>query len=119
MTFVFAAAAVVTVGIVTARVAGGQQPGRAKRDEARRQHAQDFHLRARQPAGLLVPMYVYPGNVTKNPAYQRLIDLKRRYETVPIWVIVNPASGPGAKVDPNYTLTVDRLVGAGCVVLGY
>lgn len=64
-------------------------------------------------------MYVYPANGHKNPAYERLIDLKRRYETVPMWIVVNPASGPGKEVDPNYTTAIDRLCGAGCVVLGY
>lgn len=85
----------------------------------RRQRAQDFHARAQQRTGLLIPLYVYPADVRTNPTYERLIDLKRRYETVPIWVIVNPASGPGMKTDPNYTVAIDRLLGAGCVVLGY
>jgi hypothetical protein len=47
------------------------------------------------------------------------MDTKRRYETVPMWVIVNPQSGPGEQVDGNYTKAIDRLRGAGCVVLGY
>jgi hypothetical protein len=64
-------------------------------------------------------MYSYPANVHKNAAYNRLMDVKRRYETVPIWVIINPASGPGERVDANYTKAIDRLLGAGCVVLGY
>jgi hypothetical protein len=64
-------------------------------------------------------MYVYPANIRRNPAYNRLMDLKRKYEKVPIWVIVNPGSGPGAQVDANYTEAIDRLRGAGCVVLGY
>jgi spherulation-specific family 4 protein len=85
----------------------------------RRQKAKEFHLRAQERTGLLVPMYVYPADIHKNHAYNRLIDLKRRYETVPVWVIVNPASGPGEQVDDNYTKTIDRLLGAGCVVLGY
>jgi hypothetical protein len=34
-------------------------------------------------------------------------------------VILNPASGPGSEVDANYTKAIDRLRGAGCVVLGY
>lgn len=86
---------------------------------ARREKAQTFHLRAQERTGVLVPMYVYPANARTNAVYSRLVDLKRRYETVPMWVIVNPASGPGAKVDPNYTTAIDRLRGAGCVVLGY
>lgn len=85
----------------------------------RRERAQEFHLRAQERTGLLIPMYVYPGDVRENAAYNHLLELKRRYETVPMWVIVNPASGPGKKVDPNYTRCIDQLLGAGCVVLGY
>jgi Spherulation-specific family 4 len=85
----------------------------------RRQQTRQFHLRAQERTGVLVPMYVYPENIHKNPAYNRLMDVKRQYETVPIWVIVNPASGPGERADGNYTKAIDRLRGAGCVVLGY
>ena len=85
----------------------------------RRQEAKEFHLRAQERTGVLVPMYVYPADIHKNAAYNRLIDLKRQHETVPMWVIVNPASGPGKQVDANYTKAIDRLRGAGCVVLGY
>src|SRR5262245_17651412 len=85
----------------------------------RRQQAREFHLRAQERTGVLVPLYVYPKDVHQNSAYTRLIDLKRRYETVPVWVIVNPASGPGERVDDNYTQAINRLRGAGCVVLGY
>lgn len=85
----------------------------------RRQRAQDFHLRAQERTGVLVPMYVYPADVHTNAVYNRLIDLKRRYETVPTWVVLNPASGPGKAADANYSKAIDRLQGAGCVVLGY
>jgi hypothetical protein len=85
----------------------------------RQQQAQAFHLRAQERTGLLVPIYIYPADIHKNAAYNRLMDLKRRYETVPMWVIVNPASGPGKQVDANYTRAIDRLRGAGCMVLGY
>lgn len=85
----------------------------------RRQRAEQFHRRAQERTGILVPLYVYPGDVDANAAYGRLIELKRRYETIPVWVIVNQASGPGESADPNYVNAVDRLVGAGCVVLGY
>src|SRR5437868_3015881 len=69
---------------------------------ARRERAMQFHLRAQERTGLLVPLYVYPADIHTNRVYNRLIDLKRRYETVPFWVIVNPASGPGKQVDANY-----------------
>jgi hypothetical protein len=85
----------------------------------KRKRAQEFHLRAQERTGILVPLYLYPADIHKNPTYNRLMDLKRRYETVPIWVILNPASGPGKEVDGNYTKAIDRLNGAGCVVLGY
>ncbi len=82
-------------------------------------NARAFHELTQQRCGVLVPMYVYPANIHTNEAYNRLIEIKREYETVPIWVIVNPASGPGEQVDQNYVKAIDRLIGAGCVVLGY
>jgi hypothetical protein len=85
----------------------------------RRERALQFHVRAQQRTGVLVPLYVYPANVHTNATWNRLMDVKRRFETVPFWVIVNPASGPGKDVDANYTKGIDRLQGAGCVVLGY
>jgi hypothetical protein len=85
----------------------------------RRQKAQEFHLRAQEKTGVLVPMYVYPGSIERNPHWNRLFEIKRRFETVPMWVIVNPASGPGKKVDANYTRAIKRLRGAGSIVLGY
>ncbi|MFO0803238.1 MAG: spherulation-specific family 4 protein [Gemmataceae bacterium] len=85
----------------------------------RRRAAQEFHARAQERSGLLVPMYVYPANIHTNPEFNRLIELKRTHETLPMWVIVNPASGPGEQVDANYTKAIDRLRGAGCVVIGY
>jgi hypothetical protein len=95
----------------------------ARADESpaarRRQQAHEFHLRAQERTGVLVPLYVYPADVHTNRVYNRLIEVKRRHETVPIWVILNPASGPGEEVDANYTKAIDRLAGAGCVVLGY
>ena len=69
----------------------------------RRQHSKEFHLRAQERTGLLIPMYVYPENIHTNSTYNRLMDLKRRHKTVPMWVILNPASGPGEKTDANYT----------------
>jgi hypothetical protein len=96
--------------------------GSAGDDDAaarRRQLSQEFHHRSQERTGLLVPLYIYPSDIHKNPSFNRLIDVKRRHETVPIWVILNPASGPGEQVDGNYAKAVDRLRGAGCLVLGY
>jgi len=101
------------VCLVAVASAWGDEPSQ------RREKAMQFHLAAQQRTGILVPMYVYPENVHTNLHFNRLIEIKRRFETVPIWVIVNPASGPGIAVDANYTKAIDRLQGAGCVVLGY
>jgi hypothetical protein len=86
---------------------------------ARLWRAQEFHLRALERTGVLVPLNVYLGDVQENPAYTGLIALKWRFETVPCWLVVNPASVPGKTADPNYTRAIDRLCGAGCVVLRY
>jgi hypothetical protein len=101
--------------LAAASAAPADDPAAARR----RQEAREFHRRAQERTGVLVPLYVYPSDIHKNPVYNRLMDIKRRYETVPLWVIVNPASGPGAEVDANYSRSIDRLRGAGCVVLGY
>lgn len=97
-------------------------PRLATADDAaamRRLRAMTFHLRAAEGSGVLIPMYVYPASIHTNPVYNRVMEIKRRFETVPIWVVLNPASGPGQTVDANYTKAIDRLQGAGCVVLGY
>ena len=105
--------------LICALIVSDRLPAEHPPADQRRERLQEFHWRAQQRPGLLIPMYVYPGDVRRNAAYNRLLELKRRYETVPMWVIVNPASGPGTRVDPNYTRAIDRLLGAGCVVLGY
>jgi len=87
--------------------------------QSRSEQTQHFHRMAQQPTGLLIPLYIYPADIHKNAEYNRVMDLKRRYRSVPFWVIVNPDSGPGTAVDANYTKAIDRLIGAGCVVLGY
>jgi Spherulation-specific family 4 len=102
------------LGVVTASVDADELPA-----AERRRQAQEFHVRAQERTGVLVPMYLYPENIHKNAAFNRLMDLKRQFETVPMWVILNPASGPGKEVDGNYTKAIDRLAGAGCVTLGY
>ncbi len=110
----------VAISLVILALSSAQPPAKDEAKAARRRlSAQEFHVRALERTGVLTPLYVYPDNVHKNPAYNRLIELKRRYETVPMWVIINPASAPGKQADANYARAIDRLRGAGCVVLGY
>ncbi len=81
---------------------------------------QRFFAQSRQPTGLLIPLYHYPANVHTNEVFNRLIDLKKSFPTVPVCAIVNPANGPGTgDLDQNYVKAIDRLRGAGVVTLGY
>lgn len=72
-----------------------------------------------QPTGILIPLYLYPADIHTNAAWNRLIELKLEFPTVPVCVIVNPASGPGDDRDANYVKAVDRLYGAGIILVGY
>ncbi len=65
--------------------------------------------------GLIVPAYFYPGGV--GLGYWN--DLNAAAADVPILAIMNPGSGPGNSVDPNYTAVVDNLRAAGGTVIGY
>lgn len=88
-------------------------------ESGRRSANQQFFLQSGMSPGLLVPLYVYPADVVRNRQWNTLIALKRKYPRVPVCAIVNPASGPGETVDPNYTLGIRRLRSAGIVTLGY
>jgi hypothetical protein len=60
------------------------------------------------PVQLLVPAYFYPaGEGAKE--WDKLIAAAER---VPIVAIVNPASGPGKRVDPNYTAVLEKAAKA-------
>jgi hypothetical protein len=78
-----------------------------------------FALQSSMSPGLLVPLYNYPGDVTRNEHWNRLIALKRSRPRVPVCAIVNPASGPGQRVDANYTVAIRRLRSAGIITIGY
>lgn len=68
-----------------------------------------------EPMELLVPAYFYPaGDGAK--AWARMTESAKR---VKINVILNPDSGPGAKVDPTYVRVVDTFRAAGGTVFAY
>ena len=58
---------------------------------------------------VLVPLYVYPDLSSPTSQWQQLAQLGIAYPKTEIFVIVNPASGPGAKADPNYTTGISVL----------
>ena len=65
-------------------------------------------------SGVIIPLYSYPGS-----SWNAIIQQKVAYPSVPITVIVNPSSGPGASKDPNYVTWINNLKSAGVNVLGY
>lgn len=64
---------------------------------------------------LFVPAYFYPAGEGRKD-WQRLIAAAKR---VPIVAIANPASGPGKRIDPNYTEVIEQAIRAGATVIGY
>ena len=65
--------------------------------------------------GTIFPFYIYP----TPDAIQPLIDAANAYPNVPIWVVLDPANGPGTSIDPTYTNAVTQLRNAGINLLGY
>jgi hypothetical protein len=64
---------------------------------------------------LLVPAYFYPSGEGLK-AWQQLIDSASR---TPIVAVVNPDSGPGKRVDENYTRLFQLAKGSKLTLLGY
>lgn len=69
----------------------------------------------RRGVRILVPAYFYPAGEGLRH-WDRLIAAAAR---VPVVAIVNPASGPGTKADPNYERTIERARKAGVTLIGY
>jgi hypothetical protein len=66
--------------------------------------------------GTIFPFYIYPSS---QAVIQPLIDAANQYPNVPIWVILNPATGPGTRIDQNYVNAVTQLRAVGINILGY
>lgn len=64
--------------------------------------------------GIILPLYIYPG-----ASWHLVIQAKRSHPSVPILAIINPGSGPGAFLDPNYVTGIKQLQSYGVTVLGY
>jgi hypothetical protein len=80
----------------------------------------DRAARAEDPAQaprlrVLVPAYFYPSG-RGLAEWDKMIETPGRSAIV---VIVNPASGPGQRIDPNYVTVVDRARKAGLTLIGY
>ena len=64
---------------------------------------------------LWVPAYFYPNG----PGLREWNRLIASAKSVPIVAIVNPASGPGGRVDTNFAAIIPRARKAGVTLLGY
>jgi len=62
----------------------------------------------------MIPLYTYPGSTWTN-----VIAVENANPGVPIVAIINPNSGPGGSMDPNYVSGILSLQAAGVVVIGY
>jgi hypothetical protein len=69
--------------------------------------------------GIIIPLYLYPTDIYTNTVFNDLIALIKLYHDVPVYVVFNPANGPGLVTDGNYTAAIQRLQGAGAITMGY
>ena len=70
---------------------------------------------AEKDVKLLVPAYFYPADA----GLKHWDALLKSSADVPIIVIVNPASGPGSKVDANYANVMKRMKNTKAIPIGY
>ena len=73
----------------------------------------------RDKTGLLIPLYVYPTDGGNIPEYLDLISLKNSYQTVPLYVIINPGIIPASTLDLNYETAIKRLKSCNTKIIGY
>ncbi len=72
-------------------------------------------MAATPPTGALVPLYTVPSD----KSWAAIAAAKMAHPKVPVYAIVDPASGPGAAVDAGYAAGIGKLQLAGITVLGY
>ena len=68
---------------------------------------------------VLLPFYVYPDLSSPTSLWQQLAQLSVAYSGIEVCAVVNPASGPGTAVDPDYTAGLQALRTAGVRLYGY
>jgi hypothetical protein len=70
--------------------------------------------RSSAACGVLIPLYIYPGT-----SWDLLAETASAHPSVEFVAVVNPDSGPGARIDGNYATGIRRLCESGVTVLGY
>lgn len=70
--------------------------------------------------GVFVPLYEYPDIGDPENIWNRLVAYKQEHASVPFAATINPWSGPGTWLDPNYAQGISALREGGVeYVLGY
>lgn len=72
--------------------------------------------------GLLIPMYIYPWDSETGSwklEFENLLKLMKQYWKVPVYIVINPSSGPGTVEDGVWRRAIKKIHGAGGTVLGY
>lgn len=67
--------------------------------------------------GILEPTYIYP--TAGGAPWRSINNTKGNYTQVPVFIVANPASGPGTTQDSNYLNAINGQTKSGVVVLGY
>ncbi|KAF9462048.1 Spherulation-specific family 4 [Collybia nuda] len=76
--------------------------------------------RALAAGGIMFPLYIYPGN--NCVGWTAVSNAITSHPNTPFYVIINPASGPGAvnsQPDSNYQACIPKLKAANSKVIGY
>lgn len=69
-----------------------------------------------ESVGILIPLYSYPSD---SASWVAVISAKKANSSVPVAAIINPDSGPGSAIDPNYVRGTAQLKAAGITAFGY
>lgn len=70
--------------------------------------------------GLIIPLYIYPGDDEGARAAWDLVgEAARTFPDVDVIAVVNPANGPGTAADSRYRSAIRRLDRSGVILAGY
>jgi hypothetical protein len=73
----------------------------------------------KEKKSIIIPMYIYPNSGIDTISYQQIINARKNYPDVPIYVILNPNSGPGSDIDLNYSEVAKYFKKIGIILIGY
>lgn len=69
--------------------------------------------------GIIIPYYYYPDNGSTTSNLEQIIYTRSQFPELEWFIIMNPDSGPGASIDPNYTQAINICRAYDLKVLGY